>query len=111
MRLVYTESARRELHEVTRFYARQDRRVAISFVEEFDRALALLLENPKLGHRVSPKVRRLSVQKYPYSIYYTLDVARDEITLSVVCHQRRSPRYWQGRVREPTVGYEVLRAA
>ena len=111
MKLAYTASARREVREITEFYARQDRRIAVLFIEELDRALALLLENPRLGYLVSPHFRRTSVRRFPYSVYYTLDELRERVVVGVVCHQRRRPAYWQDRVRECPGVYQVKVAA
>jgi plasmid stabilization system protein ParE len=101
----FTVQARREVSDIVSYYLQEDRRLAVAFVEELDRLLALLVTNPSIGHRVGPIFRRIAVPTFPYYLSYTTDSPHEVIEISVVCHQRRRADYWRDRVEEPATGY------
>lgn len=105
MNYAFTVQARREVSDIVSYYRQEDRRLAVAFVEELDRLLALLVTNPSIGHRVGPLFRRMAVPRFPYYLYYTADGPHGLIEISVVCHQRRRADYWRDRAEEPAIGY------
>ena len=111
MKYAFTARASREVRDVVIFYSRENRRLAVEFIEELDRVLALLLDNPRLGRPVSAIFRQIRVPRFPYYLFYTLDGPGERIEISVVCHQRRRPDYWGDRVEESAACYRVLPCA
>ena len=107
MNISFTETARRQIREITMFYAREHRSFGVAFIEALDRSLRLLVENPQLGHRVGARHRKLSLRRFPYMLIYSVDDENDRIQLSVVCHQRRRPGYWRSRVEERKPSYAI----
>ena len=69
--------------------------IAQAFLGEFEHAIALLLEHPKLGSIWRPGIRRQVVKHFPYAIIYT--VTPGEIRVLAIAHQRRHPNYWKNR--------------
>ena len=78
------------------FYAREaNAEVGLAFILEFERALALLCANPRLGAPWRNGRRRFPLRKFPYSIiYYVRD---EELRVIALAHHRRKPAYWGGR--------------
>jgi plasmid stabilization system protein ParE len=52
-------------------------------------------QNPELGAKVFRNMRRAAVRRFPYSVYYTVEV--DQIVVIAVFHGKRDPRVWQSR--------------
>ena len=107
MKYAFTKTARLEIREVIPFYARERRSLGVDFIEELHRSLILLLDNPRLGQRVSETLRQMRLRKFPYVLIYAIDDENDLIQISVVCHQRRQPGYWRNRVEESKPAYAI----
>jgi plasmid stabilization system protein ParE len=85
-----------ELQQAADFYAeRANRELGLAFVAEFERAAAMVLENPGLGAVFRGSSRRYLLRRFPYSIIY--QVTPDELRVIAVAHHRRRPGYWGNR--------------
>jgi toxin ParE1/3/4 len=88
--------AERELIDGALFYAREgNAELGLAFVAEFERALGLLCDHPRLGPVWRGTTRRFLLQRFPYGIIY--QVKSDEIRVIALAHQSRRPEYWRGR--------------
>jgi plasmid stabilization system protein ParE len=85
-----------ELSREALYYAREGgAELGREFINEFERALALLCEQPGLGARWRNQRRRFPLRRFPFSIiYYTRD---DELRVVALAHHRQKPGYWAGR--------------
>lgn len=85
--------------ELTReavFYAREGAaELGNAFIDEFERALALLCANPELGALWRNRRRRFPLRKFPFSVIYY--IRGEELRVVALAHHRRSPAYWAGR--------------
>ncbi|MBK6999350.1 MAG: type II toxin-antitoxin system RelE/ParE family toxin [Rhodoferax sp.] len=70
--------------------------IANAFVTEFERVVALLELNQKLGTPANEGLRVYPFHRFPYSLVYREDDSGPRIY--AVSHQSREPRYWQGRL-------------
>lgn len=78
------------------FYAKEASPVlALQFVAEFERSVALLLASPELGALWRGRLRRLPLRRFPYGIVYR--VSGDTLRIVALAHQKRRPGYWRGR--------------
>ena len=88
--------AREDLPEAAEFYReRAGNALALALLEDFERAIALLLEHPALGPIWRHGRRRWLLARFPYSLIYT--VVGDEIRVLAVAHRSRRPGYWRAR--------------
>ncbi|HMO44777.1 MAG TPA: type II toxin-antitoxin system RelE/ParE family toxin [Rubrivivax sp.] len=91
------EEAQAELDAATAFYAeRATPRVAIAFLEEFERVIELLQLNQQLGTRRDDGMRLYRFRRFPYSLAYREDEDAGP-QVYAIAHQNREPGYWQGR--------------
>lgn len=58
-------------------------------VEEVERTLALIEENPRAYPVVENTIRRAVVRRFPYAIFYIIEEAR--VAVLAVFHQAMSP--------------------
>ncbi|MFC5049042.1 type II toxin-antitoxin system RelE/ParE family toxin [Rubritalea spongiae] len=86
------ESAAVELAEAVAFYEDYTSRLGTTFLDEFDRAIDLILEMPQAWSPVDLEIRRFLLRRFPYSIFYSVE--DDEIVILSVFHQHRKPRSW-----------------
>ncbi|MBI2434539.1 MAG: type II toxin-antitoxin system RelE/ParE family toxin [Candidatus Hydrogenedentes bacterium] len=96
MNLTIHPGAQSDLDEAAEF-SRNTADVALSksFLEGFDQSSAMLQRYPQLGSCWRSGRRRLVMQRFPYSIIYS--VSADEIRILAVAHQSRRPNYWRQR--------------
>ena len=75
----------------------EDRRPGLGaeFVGELDHTLGLVATMPGMGRVVYRTLRRASVRRFPFAIYYTLSA--DLIEIRGVLHNSRHPRTWRRR--------------
>lgn len=86
----------RELAEAATYYATEGgKELGETFVEEFERTLALLCQFPKLAVIWRGDRRRFSMRRFPYSVVYYL--RNDELRIVALAHHRRMPGYWASR--------------
>jgi toxin ParE1/3/4 len=73
--------------------------VAVAFVAEIEAAIHTLLESPITWPVAEePQIRRYTLKRFPYSIYYRWEPEVDRVSIYAVMHFSRLPRYWQHRV-------------
>jgi plasmid stabilization system protein ParE len=86
-----------EFADAALYYAEHaSKRIANAFVTEFERVVALLKLNQKLGTPAKEGLRVYPFHRFPYSLVYREDDFGPRIY--AVSHQSREPRYWQGRL-------------
>lgn len=91
----YLPAAREELNEAAAFYEASVPGLGEAFLDDVERAIESVRDNPRIGAAVGRRFRRTLLRRFPYSI---IDVDRDnEIVLVAVAHQRRRPGYWRRR--------------
>ena len=86
-----------EFTEAAMYYAEHASNIiASAFVTEFERVVALLVLNQKLGTPANEGLRVYPFRRFPYALVYRENESGPRIY--AVSHQSREPRYWQGRL-------------
>jgi len=101
--------AQTELTDAAAFYDRERPGLGDRFIEEFERVVALLNDNPELGRAIGDNRRSIVFDRFPFRLIYSLEDS--VIRIIAICHQKRRPDYWRGRVEEPRPEYAVLQQA
>src|SRR5262249_49767957 len=91
----FHHEARAELQEAVRYYQGRRQGLGRAFLTEVQRTVSLIRANPGIGAVVGVDIRRRNLQRFPYSVLYS--VGEGHITILAVMHQRRRPGYWKGR--------------
>ncbi len=95
MNTEFLPEAEQEYIEAIQFYDLRVLGLGGRFVEEVERAAGLLDAYPEIGRRIDGTFRRIHLNRFPYSLVYTVE--SDKILIVAVAHHRRHPRYWQTR--------------
>ena len=102
-------AAQTELTDAAAFYDRERPGLGDRFIKEFERVIALLNDNPELGSAIGNNRRSIVFDRFPFRLIYSLEDS--VIRIIAICHQKRRPDYWRGRVEEPRPTYAILRQA
>ncbi len=88
--------AENDLLDAAEFYREQaDTALSQCLLTEFEYALSMLLQHPRLGALWRPGKRRYVMRRFPYSVIYT--IVGEEMHILAVAHHSRRPGYWRGR--------------
>lgn len=95
MQLEFLLEAEEELAAAAEFYDFTLPGLGRDFLAEVTRTCRLIARSPEAGTRLSPRLRRRLVRRFPYCIIYTQ--INDTVLILAVAHQRRRPEYWRQR--------------
>ena len=77
------------------YYAARSLRAAAAFALDLDRAISLIVENPRQWPEHVYGTRRILFARFPYSVVYRL--AGEAVQVLAVAHGHREPGYWVHR--------------
>jgi plasmid stabilization system protein ParE len=96
MRLIYHPDAETELIEAAQFYEKRVPQLGAQFLEAADHALTTIVDAPDRWRVIEADVRRYSMRRFPYFIYYR--VLPEHLRILAFAHHRRHPDYWRERL-------------
>jgi toxin ParE1/3/4 len=91
----FHEDARAEFDDALSFYASERNSLGVAFLVAVEDAVQRAQRNPESAPVECGRVRRMRIDRFPYSVLYS--VADDTIRIIAVAHDRRRPGYWVGR--------------
>lgn len=92
MGIRWSETALAEVESIFSYISEHNRSAASAVVKRIEGLSTLLAEFPQMGHVTDEvNVRVLSVVRYPFLIFYTIDETTDE---TVILHVRHSAQDW-----------------
>lgn len=87
-----------EFERAAVYYAQHaSQAVAQAFVQEFERVLAVLIENPQFGTPTGDGLRKYPFKRFPYTVIYRASETEGP-KVYTVAHQSREPGYWRERL-------------
>lgn len=93
--VVLTAEAEADLDEAAQWYEQRRAGLGVDLVVQVREALVRVERNPQIPPVVHAGIRRTSVQRFPYGVFYRL--RDDRIEVIAVFHDRRDPSLWQRR--------------
>jgi plasmid stabilization system protein ParE len=98
----FVASAESELAEATDHYSQISENLARRFVADVRRAVGLIEDFPEGSPVIAKGVRKRVMFEFPYLVFYR--VAKEEIVVLAIAHQRRRPVNWRQRMRRDDAG-------
>jgi plasmid stabilization system protein ParE len=95
VRLVFQRLAGQDLEDAGLFYEAREIGLGERFLDDVDRLLLQIQENPARFPAVGRGVRRGLVKSFPYAIYFLIDDG--SIVVVGILHQHRIPSTWLER--------------
>jgi plasmid stabilization system protein ParE len=96
--LVFKNGVRQEIDAIYEWHENEREGLGLEFLDELERVLDRLSEQPLVHRKIRNEVRRALLKKFPYSIYYRVPPTRVEVI--AVLYSRRDPAIWQARADE-----------
>jgi len=92
----YLPPAEEEMTEAAIFYQEQSQGLGIVFLDDVQRTIDRLRDNPMLGQTLVDDLRRGLLSRFPFSLIYAIE--SESLLIVAVAHQHRRPEYWRGRI-------------
>lgn len=96
MTLRWASAATVELEEAVAWYDDQVNGLGDKLLAEVDVATRLIEQFPEAWNPLSKRTRAYRLNRFPYSLIYTMAATHD-IFIVAVAHQHRKPQYWKSR--------------
>ena len=95
MTLILRPAAAADIEEAYRWYEARRAGLGQEYLESVQRALDLVMENPRAYPIVHRDARRALLRRFPYGLFYRL--IREQVIIVACFHAKRNPRWWRGR--------------
>ncbi|HWN41643.1 MAG TPA: type II toxin-antitoxin system RelE/ParE family toxin [Thermoanaerobaculia bacterium] len=99
MRLVLRRVAKRDLAEARSWYDERRAGLGKEFLFGIEATLSIIRNHPYMFPRVDPRVRRATVKRFPYGVFYMVD--GETIRVLAVLRNGREAHWWKSRVEDP----------
>jgi toxin ParE1/3/4 len=88
-------AAQAEFIEAAAWYDSKRSGLGMEFIAEIDRCVALASTQPRKYALVRADIRRVVVNRFPYSVYFRAE--QNRVVVLAVFHSSRDPAIWLGR--------------
>ncbi len=95
MLVVNHPEADEELERAALYYERRARGLGYDFLDEFEKTIDRILDDPERWPVIKRNARKLSFDRFPHAVIY--EIHNDHIYVIAVMPLRRRPFYWIGR--------------
>ncbi|TVQ12957.1 MAG: type II toxin-antitoxin system RelE/ParE family toxin [Balneolaceae bacterium] len=95
MTVKFHSEARKEFFEAAEFYEEQVVGLGDDFIDELEKVLEVIEQQPSSGTKITNTERRFLVPRFPYGIIYSVE--ENQITIFAVMNLKREPGYWKSR--------------
>lgn len=92
----YHEAAEDELLDELGYLEFQAGGLGRRFFAEVRRTESLISQFPQLAEEIRPGIRKRIIQKFRYSLIYSIE--KDGLLILAVAHHSRRPGYWLSRI-------------
>lgn len=89
--------ARGELDSAIAYYESKRQGLGIEFWAAIHSIVARIVENPRQFPRVSRRLRKAGLRRFPYGVIYQDQV--NDLLIVAIAHGRRKPGYWKARLK------------
>jgi plasmid stabilization system protein ParE len=87
-----------ELESAVEYYAFQQAKVGLEFLEEVYSSIYRIIEHSEAFPKISKNARRCLTNRFPFAIIYT--IREDEILIVAITHLARKPGYRKERTNK-----------
>ena len=88
----FAEEASCEFRKSVQWYESKTRGLGLRFTDEVDSTVERIRLNPDLYMNVAGNIRRIQVNRFPYSVFYTTE--NDTLVILRIFHNKRKPVEW-----------------
>ena len=99
MKAIILDEAEVDLERAFDHYQRERPNLGLEFLDEFRRALDLMIRHPRAWQPLDDVYRRCRLHRFPFGVVYRVDEAAVQIVIVAVMHLSDRPEAWRARDR------------
>ena len=92
----FRPEAENDIEDASVWYESQRQGLGQLFLDEVQKSLDVIVENPLLYPIIYRNTRRAVIHKFPFAIFFRFE--ENEVIVFAVIHGSRSPQQWKARV-------------
>jgi len=97
--VIFATEAETDMLHVVNWYETILSKLAQEFHEEVSHKIEnIVAKFPKIAPTVYKSARKMSLNRFPYNLVYTIDDEKKEVKILAIVHDKRNPSVWQDRV-------------
>jgi len=97
--VIMTRPAQADRLQVMNWYEAILSKLAVEFHEEVSHKVEnIVAKFPKIAPTIYKSARKMSLNRFPYNLVYTIDDEKKEVKILAIVHDKRNPSVWQDRV-------------
>ena len=100
-KVLFEKDAKTDIDEIIAWYEKEQVGLGFSFLFYLGEAVSVISNNPKSYQNIYKDVRRIMLEKFPYSIYFYINESKTEVIVYTVIHQHRNQKVWKRRTSKP----------
>ncbi|QTA86360.1 type II toxin-antitoxin system RelE/ParE family toxin [Desulfonema magnum] len=81
-----------EFRESVEWYESRAKGLGLRFTDEIDSTVERIRLNPDMYMKIAGNIRRIQVNRFPYSVFYTTE--DDTLVILRIFHNKRKPVEW-----------------
>lgn len=95
--IIFKTAAEEDLNGIFNWYEEHRKGLGYEFLISLDECITIIQSNPSFAFNVTDNVRRATLSRFPYAVYYTME--SETVYVHVIMHQFRDPEEWQKRIK------------
>ena len=88
----FAKEASYEFRESVEWYESKAQGLGLKFTDEIDSTIERIKLNPDLYQSITENIRKIQVNKFPYSVFYKIE--DDILVILRIFHSKRKPMKW-----------------
>ena len=85
-----------DIEHALSWYNLQNKKLSTQFLDEVEKVLRTLAENPFLFVTIHKSIKRALLKRFPYGIYYIIEDS--SVIVFAILHGRSNPKRWIKRI-------------
>lgn len=94
--IIFKSAAEEDLEGIFHWYEENREGLGYEFLLSLDECVKTIQSNPFFSFNINDNVRRATLSRFPYSVYYTIE--NETVYIHLIMHQFRDPEKWQKRI-------------
>ena len=97
-KLVVSVDAENDIEDAMDHYENQQKGLGKRYLLSVKVATKLIIQSPFGFAKIFMEIRKVNTQKFPYSLFYSIEEEQKEVVVFAVIHNSRSEKAWKKRI-------------
>ena len=85
--------AQEEYEKSINWYTQRSEKATLNFIDEVEQIIELICNKPHVNKNIYKNYYEITLEKYPFTIVYSIENEMKLIVITSIYHQKRNPKY------------------